>query len=523
MKRILQTFCFVISLLIFSFSFAGCSRQKDFFVEYYMFDECIGREYFNSGEKIQKLISPQSDEYELMGWFDSVTGEEIVIGSAITSDMVAIAHTAKTITKTSSKWLSEPVLSDAKKHYKISIVTDAVNVLSIEDFSLIGTIGCAEINFSNAHVSEGRLPDSAFAQNESLCSVVLPASLVSIGELAFSNCNLLASVYFGGALKTIEREAFLGCVAIESLTLPASLQNIDSRAFAGCEKLSALALGNALVNLSADFVDGCKNLSSIKVADSSEKFFSHDGILYRVDYGVSGGSDTITYILLRCPEGRSGEVRMYERTSIIAEKSFSDCKKVSKVVLSSRDETRGNEIQTSAFEGCINLDEVVFSPSLAKIGDRAFFGCEFLRVCEFSLSNELTSIGDFAFFNCDRLASISLPDSIASIGRSAFYSCDNLSSVRLGVTTTKATLSIGEYAFFKNVYYTNMTIFVVGQTSPIALGYLCFGKALPQTESGGSFVNPNRVRFFVPSISVSLYIYRYSESYINFENIVHAG
>lgn len=520
MKRILQFFCLIISLVIFSFSFAGCSRRKDFFVEYLLFGESIEKSFFNSGEKIQGLPFHQNDDYEIIGWFDSSTGEEILIGSAVVSDMVVVARTAKTITKTSVNWLSKDFLESLQKHHKISVVTDTKDVLSSEDFSLLGTLGSAEFNFLNSHVFNNIFPEYAFEDNLSIRAIVLPASIVGIGRNAFSGCENLAHISFNSLLTEIGKEAFLGCNSIENIILPPSLQNIGERAFAQCEKLSELSLGKKLVEISRDFVDGCKNLSSINVESSSEKFFTHEGILYRIDYGVSGGSDTITYVLIRCPEGRSLDVKMYEKTSIVDEKSFLNCKNVKKVVLNSSDATRGNEIRESAFEGCINLLEVVFSPSLSEIGNRAFFGCEFLNICDFSASEVLSAVGDFAFYNCGRLESVILPNSVENIGNFAFFGCDRLSVVKFGSSLTKANLSIGEYAFFRNTYYTDMNVFVVGQTTPIMLGKLCFGKALALKEVSHEFINLNRVKFFVPALSMSIYIERYSGSYANFENII---
>ena len=58
-------------------------------------------------------------------------------------------------------------------------------------------------------------------------------------------------------------------------------------------------------------------------------------------------------------------------------------------------------------------------------------------------ATELISIGDYAFFKCISLTSITIPNSVTSIGESAFYRCSGLSSITIPNSVT----SIGVGAF----------------------------------------------------------------------------
>ncbi len=75
-----------------------------------------------------------------------------------------------------------------------------------------------------------------FSQHHELTSIVLPNSLVTIGEGAFADCPVLESITFGSGLKTIGRGAFNGC-SITSITLPRSVETIGEDAFANCPLL----------------------------------------------------------------------------------------------------------------------------------------------------------------------------------------------------------------------------------------------------------------------------------------------
>lgn len=92
-----------------------------------------------------------------------------------------------------------------------------------------------------------------------ITEVILPKTIVSIGEYAFAECpNLvkvtlsgtetigfgafrlspsLATVILPDTLKVIEDEAFYGCIMLGSVTAPASLEAIGTDVFLGCDRL----------------------------------------------------------------------------------------------------------------------------------------------------------------------------------------------------------------------------------------------------------------------------------------------
>ena len=59
------------------------------------------------------------------------------------------------------------------------------------------------------------------------------------------------------------------------------------------------------------------------------------------------------------------------------------------------------DIGSGAFQGCINLTQIVFSNSISKIKKHAFFRCSSLK--EITIPNNVTSIGEGAFYGCTHL------------------------------------------------------------------------------------------------------------------------
>lgn len=68
-------------------------------------------------------------------------------------------------------------------------------------------------------------------------SVIIPNSVVTIGEGAFEDCNLLTSVTITDSITTIPYRAFYSCDSLKSIILPMSITLIESEAFVYCYDL----------------------------------------------------------------------------------------------------------------------------------------------------------------------------------------------------------------------------------------------------------------------------------------------
>lgn len=71
-------------------------------------------------------------------------------------------------------------------------------------------------------------------------TVVLPQSLIEIGDFAFSGCISLTQVVFSDNIKRINYGAFRECYELSELYLPQGLLYIGVESFAGCSSLRTL-------------------------------------------------------------------------------------------------------------------------------------------------------------------------------------------------------------------------------------------------------------------------------------------
>ena len=116
----------------------------------------------------------------------------------------------------------------------------------------------------------------AFSDCSALSSIEIPASVITIGKAAFKNCNSLTSVSFesGSHLKTIDggdrgSGAFAG-TPIVSIVIPASVESIGTDAFAGCDLKSVIfESGSQIKTLNTGF-GSCKSLTKVTFKENSQ-------------------------------------------------------------------------------------------------------------------------------------------------------------------------------------------------------------------------------------------------------------
>ena len=91
-----------------------------------------------------------------------------------------------------------------------------------------------------------RIGSGAF-YHTSLKSIVLPESLMSIGDSAFGNCTSLSSINLPQSLTSVESHTFEGCSSLSSIVLPNSVTNIGQYAFADCDSLRSIYIPSSVV------------------------------------------------------------------------------------------------------------------------------------------------------------------------------------------------------------------------------------------------------------------------------------
>lgn len=119
----------------------------------------------------------------------------------------------------------------------------------------------------------------------------------------------------------------------------------------------------------------------------------------------------------------------------IGDYAFYNCTALTEIYIPSETKTIG----ASAFEGCVNLTDVVFWGG-EEIGKAAFKDCTGLK--DISIPSEMVTIGESAFENCTGLESVVFWGG-NTIGEKAFKNCTGLTEIYLPSSME----SIGDFAF----------------------------------------------------------------------------
>ena len=186
-------------------------------------------------------------------------------------------------------------------------------------------------------------------RNQNIESYVIPSSVTSIGDSAFSCCRSLSEIVIPSSVTSIGDGAFYGCNSLSEIVIPSSVTSIGDGAFYGCNSLSEIVIPSSVTSIGDGAFYGCNSLSEIVIPSS---------------------------------------------VTSIGDSAFSSCDSLSEIVIPSSVTSIGD----SAFSYCNSLSEIVIPSSVTSIGDSAFSRCDSLS--EIVIPSSVTSIGKGAFYNC---------------------------------------------------------------------------------------------------------------------------
>lgn len=277
------------------------------------------------------------------------------------------------------------------------------------------------------------IDDRAFSSCHSLNKVVIyENSVKTIGMAAFEYCSSLADIVLPEGVTTIARSAFWGCSSLSRIDLPEGVTTIGHSAFYGCEKLSSVKLPNSLTTIEGFAFSGCNGLT-ITIPDNVES-------MSMLTFSDCTGLDiTIPGRFLTKIENPIGSnckdvrVTIAEGTTVIEEYAFQKRPGIVSVTIPESVTSIGH----AAFWQCSGLTDIIIPSSVTEIGDDAFSKCT--NLTNVTLPDGLTFIGEGVFKLSKGLVSVVIPNSVKSIEYEAFNGCSALKSIVLpeGMTLIK--------------------------------------------------------------------------------------
>ena len=143
------------------------------------------------------------------------------------------------------------------------IIPDSVT--SIGDYAFSRCSSLSNIVISNSVTNIGKC---AFYLCRSLSNIVVPNSVISIGDCVFSCCSSLSNIVIPDSVIDIGNDAFSDCSFLSNIVIPDSVTDIGNDAFSHCSSLSNIVVPNSVISIGNRAFWDCSSLSNIVIPDS---------------------------------------------------------------------------------------------------------------------------------------------------------------------------------------------------------------------------------------------------------------
>lgn len=131
------------------------------------------------------------------------------------------------------------------------------------------------VTYEGVQYNVTAIDEMAFYACENLTSVIMPSSIISIGESAFFDSNEIKEIELPESMRNLEHFAFSHCDKLESLISPSSISWIGSGVVYECKNLKYIEIPDpdSGIDIALNAFDKCPELEKIKVLSSDPSKF----------------------------------------------------------------------------------------------------------------------------------------------------------------------------------------------------------------------------------------------------------
>ncbi len=242
---------------------------------------------------------------------------------------------------------------------------------------------------------------------------------------------------------TIGANAFYGRSQMTTIVLPASVTSIGSTAFMGCGGVMEMhvnattppSLGNGVFGGSpAAVYPGipvyvpCESIAAYQAAAGWSSFTNYQ----ESDEFICFADPAVKALCVAHWDTNDDGLLSYAEAEVVGYVALLNVFKNNTTIVTFNELqyfTGLNGIYSTAFEGCTSLQEVTLPTNTEIVAARAFFGCSALRYV--GNLDKVQEIGVQAFMQCTALTGLSLGANLGTIDDDAFNGCTELSYISL--------------------------------------------------------------------------------------------
>ena len=117
-------------------------------------------------------------------------------------------------------------------------------------------------------IESGGVYDGVFTYSTALKEIIIPDTVVKMGQSTFWGCKELKKVNIPKKVDTISKKTFVHCTNLESITIPSNVTSIGEDAFGMCKNLSSIIIPSSVTSIGNMAFSGCSNLLNITIPSS---------------------------------------------------------------------------------------------------------------------------------------------------------------------------------------------------------------------------------------------------------------
>ena len=310
---------------------------------------------------------------------------------------------------------------------------------------------------------------SAFYNQPKLAKITISPSVTDIPSYLFKDCKNLVTLTISGSLVKIPEHAFDGC-NISSLILPNSVETISDYAFTNNVGMKSANIGTAVKIIGNNAFSGCTVLADITLGTSLQSI-GNEAFMSVGSLATSWNSlifpESLTSIGIKAFYG-SGltDITIPNKVSTLGESCFAENKKLQTVFVGSECQILPKNI----FSGCSSLKQVHLSAGLLTIDDAVFANCTAME--SISIPGTVAQVGNLQWLKY-KMDSSELP----------FYNCTSLKRVRFedGVQP----IVLGSHNYWGNNTSQNYLAYNKGLFSSCPLEEVYVGRNITYLENVG--------------------------------------